>query len=116
MIFDDEETIELSAKQKLEMLFERQKQTLDSFPERKAITKEQYDKSLKTLKEKMDLSKGYNFNRKMKSLKATLCNQKAVLWLLPFFTLSKITAFARALTLKAHNNRPKHREFPHRRR
>ena len=33
MIFDDEETMELSDKQKLEMLFERQKQTLDSFPE-----------------------------------------------------------------------------------
>ena len=55
MDFIDKETRELSDKQKLEMLFERQKQTLDSFLERNAITKEQYDKSLKTLKEKMDL-------------------------------------------------------------
>lgn len=51
----DNETIELSDKQKLEMLFERQKQTLDSFLARGAISKEQYDKSLKTLKEKMDI-------------------------------------------------------------
>lgn len=54
MIFD-EEIQELSYKQTPEMLFERQKQTLDSFLERNAITKEQYDKSLSTLKEKMKL-------------------------------------------------------------
>ena len=40
-------------KQTKEMLFERQKQTLDSFLERNAISKEQYDMSLKTLKEKL---------------------------------------------------------------
>ena len=55
MAFIDNETIELSDKQKLEMLFESQKQTLDSFLERNAISKEQYDKSLKTLREKMDI-------------------------------------------------------------
>lgn len=55
MIFDKEEMKKLSDKQTTEMLFERQKQTLDSFLERNAITKEQYDVSLNTLKEKMKL-------------------------------------------------------------
>ena len=54
MIFDGE-IKDLSDKQTPEMLFERQKQTLDSFLERNAISKEQYDKSLSTLKEKMKL-------------------------------------------------------------
>lgn len=54
MIFD-EEIKDLSDKQTPEMLFKRQKQTLDSFLERNAISKEQYDKSLSTLKEKMKL-------------------------------------------------------------
>ena len=43
----------MQEKQTKEMLFERQKQTLDSFLERNAISKEQYDMSLKTLKEKL---------------------------------------------------------------
>lgn len=34
-------------------LYKKQKDTLDKFLERGAITKEQYDKSLNTLKEKM---------------------------------------------------------------
>lgn len=54
MIFD-EEIKDLPDKQTPEMLFKRQKQTLDSFLERNAISKEQYDKSLSTLKEKMKL-------------------------------------------------------------
>ena len=36
-------------------LYETQKDTLDKFLERGAITKEQYDKSLNTLKEKMKI-------------------------------------------------------------
>ena len=43
----------MQEKQTKEMLFERQKQTLDNFLERNAISKEQYDMSLKTLKEKL---------------------------------------------------------------
>lgn len=55
MIFDEKEMKKLSDKQTKEMLFERQKQTLDSFLERNAISKEQYNISLNTLKEKMNL-------------------------------------------------------------
>ena len=55
MLFDKEQSNNSSDKQTLQMLFERQKQTLDSFLERNAISKEQYDKSLNTLKEKMKL-------------------------------------------------------------
>ncbi|MCR4718917.1 MAG: hypothetical protein K5768_04730 [Firmicutes bacterium] len=44
---------EMQEKQTKEMLFERQKQTLDNFLERNAISKEQYDTSLKVLKEKL---------------------------------------------------------------
>ena len=40
---------------KQKVLFEQQKQTLDLFLERKAISKEQYDKSLQTLIEKMGI-------------------------------------------------------------
>lgn len=38
-----------------ESLYEKQKETLDKFLERGAITKEQYEKSLNTLKEKMGI-------------------------------------------------------------
>ena len=55
MIFDEIEKKELSNKQTLEMLFERQKQTLDSFLERNAISKEQYNKSINTLKKNMNI-------------------------------------------------------------
>lgn len=55
MIFDEAEMKKLSDKQTKEMLFERQKQTLNSFLERNAISKEQYNISLNTLKEKMNL-------------------------------------------------------------
>ena len=41
---------ELSESDKKELLFENQKKTLDKFLETGAITKEQYDKSLGTLK------------------------------------------------------------------
>ena len=44
---------DLTKKQKA--LFEQQKRTLDLFLERKAISKEQYDKSLNTLIEKMGI-------------------------------------------------------------
>ena len=53
MFFDEAEIKELSDTEKNRMLFEKQKETLDSFLERNAISKEQYDKSLNTLKEKM---------------------------------------------------------------
>ncbi len=55
MFFNEEEIKEIPDKQKNKMLFEKQKETLDSFLARNAISKEQYDKSLNTLKEKMDL-------------------------------------------------------------
>ena len=55
MAFINNDTIESNSKQTPEMLFERQKQTLDSFLACGAISKEQYDKSLNTLKEKMNL-------------------------------------------------------------
>jgi len=38
-------------------LFQSQKQTLDTFLERGAISRAQYDKSLKELKQKMGLNK-----------------------------------------------------------
>ena len=52
MNFDKGETKD---KQTQATLFDMQKQTLDSFLERGAISKEQYEKSLKTLKEKMNM-------------------------------------------------------------
>ena len=55
MFFNEEEIKERPVKQKNKMLFEMQKETLDSFLARNAISKEQYDKSLNTLKEKMNL-------------------------------------------------------------
>ena len=55
MILDKEQLEGSSNKQTIQMLFERQKQTLDSFLERKAISKEQYDVSLNTLIEKMKI-------------------------------------------------------------
>ena len=55
MIFDKEQLKGTDSKQAAQMLFERQKQTLDSFLERNAISKEQYDKSLATLKEQMKI-------------------------------------------------------------
>ena len=49
----NEEQIGTTHKEKLALLFKEQKQTLDCFLERGAITKAQYDKSLHDLKEKM---------------------------------------------------------------
>lgn len=46
---------ELSSEEKKLDLFLRQKQTLDLFLERNAISKAQYDKSLKDLTEKMGM-------------------------------------------------------------
>ena len=51
MTFDKDEL-----KDKKESLFNMQKETLDSFLARGAISKEQYNKSLKTLKEKMNMN------------------------------------------------------------
>ncbi len=45
----------LSLRKNNRALFLKQKETLDTFLQTKAITKEQYDKSLNGLKEKMDL-------------------------------------------------------------
>ena len=45
----------LSEAEKKAELFEHQKHTLDLFLERGAISKAQYDKSLGTLKEKLDI-------------------------------------------------------------
>ena len=45
----------LTETDKQKLLFEQQKKTLDLFLERRAITKEQYDLSLNTLVEKMEL-------------------------------------------------------------
>ena len=49
----NEEQIGTTHKEKLALLFKEQKQTLDCFLERGAITKAQHDKSLHDLKEKM---------------------------------------------------------------
>lgn len=46
---------ELSPEEKKKVLFLRQKQTLDLFLERGAISKSQYNKSLGDLREKMDM-------------------------------------------------------------
>ena len=46
----------LSPEEKKKELFLRQKNTLDLFLERNAISREQYDKSLGDLKEKMNIS------------------------------------------------------------
>ena len=46
---------ELSSEEKKLDLFLRQKRTLDLFLERNAISKAQYDKSLKDLTEKMEM-------------------------------------------------------------
>lgn len=53
MIFDKNKADELPEKLTNEELFKRQKHTLDLFPERNAISKEEYEKSLSVLKEKM---------------------------------------------------------------
>jgi len=45
----------LSQKEKKEQLFLKQKETLDLFLEKHAISKAQYDKSLSDLKEKMGI-------------------------------------------------------------
>ncbi len=48
---------QLTYAEKQRELFERQKKLLYTFLEHKAITKEQYDKSLGDLKEKMKIEK-----------------------------------------------------------
>lgn len=51
----DDRISELNKEEKKKYLFRKQKQTLDSFLERNAISKQQYDKSLWDLKEKMGI-------------------------------------------------------------
>ena len=51
----EKEYFELTLEEKKIDLFLRQKQTLDLFLERNAISKSQYDKSLKDLTEKMGM-------------------------------------------------------------
>ena len=46
----------LSEDEKKQYLFKKQKQTLDDFLARNAISKQQYDKSLGDLKEKMGIT------------------------------------------------------------
>lgn len=46
----------LSEVEKKQYLFKKQKQTLDDFLARNAISKQQYDKSLGDLKEKMGIT------------------------------------------------------------
>lgn len=46
----------LTSAEKKQQLFLNQKKTLDLFLERNAISKEQYDKSLGDLKEKMNIT------------------------------------------------------------
>lgn len=55
MIYDKKELTASCDKQTKETLFKMQKETLDNFLERNAISQKQYDESLKTLKEKMGL-------------------------------------------------------------
>ena len=52
----------MSPEEKRKQLFSRQKNTLDLFLERNAISKNQYDKSLGDLIEKMGMKKFVNSN------------------------------------------------------
>ncbi len=54
-MFDNTNPEFMTYEEKQRDLYERQKRTLDLFLERNAISKEQYDKSLNTLKEKMNI-------------------------------------------------------------
>ena len=54
-VFRKKEQGESAEKQTNKELFEKQKQTLDLFLERRAISKEDYDKSINALKAKMNL-------------------------------------------------------------
>ncbi len=53
MIFEKNKADELPVKLTNEELFRRQQHTLDLFLERNAISKEEYEKSLKVLKENL---------------------------------------------------------------
>ena len=55
MFLEKKEQGESAEKQTNKELFEKQKQTLDLFLERRAISKEDYDKSISALKAKMNL-------------------------------------------------------------
>ena len=53
---DDSELAQLSPEEKKKQLYLKQVQTLNDFRERNAISKEQYEKSLHDLTEKMGMS------------------------------------------------------------
>lgn len=55
MFLDKKDQTESAEKQTNKELFEKQKQTLDLFLERKAISQVDYDKSINALKAKMKL-------------------------------------------------------------
>ena len=54
--FESKDLSKLSEEEKKQYLFKKQKQTLDDFLFRNAISKQQYDKSLWDLKEKMGIT------------------------------------------------------------
>lgn len=54
--FESKDLSKLSEEEKKQYLFKNQKQTLDDFLARNAISKQQYDKSLGDLKEKMGIT------------------------------------------------------------
>lgn len=54
--FESNNLSKLSKDEKKQYLFKKQKQTLDDFLARNAISKRQYDKSLGDLKEKMGIT------------------------------------------------------------
>lgn len=54
--FESKDLSKLSEEEKKQYLFKNQKQTLDDFLARNAISKQQYDKSLGDLKVKMGIT------------------------------------------------------------
>lgn len=60
---DNIEWSSLSYEEKNKLLFLRQKETLDMFLERRAISQEQHDKSLHDLNEKMGIVRWPNSSR-----------------------------------------------------
>lgn len=54
--FESKDLSKLSEEEKKQYLFNKQKQTLDDFLARNAISKQQYDKSLGDLKVKMGIT------------------------------------------------------------
>ena len=55
MKYQEQELKNMTPEEKKKVLFQKQKELLDTFLERNAINKAQYDKSLGDLKEKMGM-------------------------------------------------------------